>query len=71
MRANSFADVAPGEAFIYVGSSGAVGPNPQRSRRYIELSCNGNEGVFGADLFIKGTDHPFSGQEITFRALNR
>lgn len=65
--ANSFADVPPGKAFIYVGSSGAVGPNPQRSRRYIELSCNGSQGVFGVDLFIKGTNRPFSGQEITFQ----
>lgn len=64
--ANSFAEVPSGKAFIYVGSSGAVGPNPQRSRRYVELSSNGSLGVFGADLFIKETSSPFSGQEITF-----
>jgi S-adenosylmethionine hydrolase len=64
--ANSFADVPPGKPFIYIGSSGAVGPNPHRSRRYIELSCNGSEGTFGIDLFSNGTDRPYSGQEIRF-----
>lgn len=64
--ANSFADVPPGEAFVYVGSSGAIGPNSTRSRRYIEISCNGRQGIFGADLFHKGKERPCSGQEITF-----
>lgn len=63
----SFADVSPGTAFIYVGSSGAVGPNPHRTRRYIELSCNGSQGTFGADLFLNGNKLPFNGQEITFQ----
>jgi S-adenosylmethionine hydrolase len=62
----SFANVPPGTPFVYVGSSGAVGPNPHRSRRYIELSCNGNQGTFGKDLFINGHQLPFHGQEITF-----
>lgn len=64
--AHSFADVPSGKAFVYVGSSGAVGPNPHRSRRYMELSCNGSQGVFGVELFSKGTHCPYSGQEITF-----
>lgn len=62
----SFANVPPGTAFIYVGSSGAVGPNPHRTRRYIELSCNGSQGTFGKDLFINGNKLPCNGQEITF-----
>jgi S-adenosylmethionine hydrolase len=65
--ASSFAEVPNGEAFLYVGSSGTIGPNPHRSHRYIELSCNGNQGVFGADLFINKNKAPFSGQEIVFR----
>ena len=64
---NSFANVPPGTAFIYVGSSGAVGPNPHRTRRYIELSCNGSQGAFGADLFVNENKLPFNGQEITFQ----
>lgn len=63
----SFANVPPGAAFIYVGSSGAIGPNPHRSRRYIELSSNGSQGIFGKDLFINGNKLPFNGQEITFQ----
>lgn len=62
----SFDGVQPGTAFIYVGSSGAVGPNPHRTRRYIELSCNGSQGTFGKDLFINENKLPFNGQEITF-----
>lgn len=63
----SFVNVPPGTAFIYVGSSGAVGPNPHRTRRYIELSCNGIQGTFGEDLFVNGNKLPFNGQEITFQ----
>jgi hypothetical protein len=63
----SFTNVSPGSAFIYVGSSGAVGPNPHRSRRYIELSSNGSQGIFGKDLFINENKLPFNGQEITFQ----
>jgi S-adenosylmethionine hydrolase len=64
---NSFANVPPGMAFIYVGSSGAVGPNPHRKRRYIELSSNGSQGAFGKDLFLNGKKFPHNGQEITFQ----
>ena len=63
--AHSFADALPGRAFIYAGSSGAVGPNPQRSRRYIELSCNGSQEAFGVDLFTTEANRPFTGQKIT------
>lgn len=65
--ANSFSDIPPGEPFIYVGSSGAVGPNPHRTRRYMELSCNGIQGIFGADLFAKENKRPAHGQEIVFQ----
>jgi len=65
--ATSFADVPAGEPFIYIGSSGTVGPNPHRTRRYIELSCNGSQGIFGADLFISKNKRPFNGQEIRFQ----
>ncbi len=60
--ADSFADVPAGTPFAYVGSSGAVGPNPHRSRRYVELTTNGINGQFGVDLF----DNPQSGQVIEF-----
>jgi len=63
----SFANVPPGTAFIYVGSSGAVGPNPHRTRRYIELSCNGSQGTFGEDLFVNENKLPSNGQDITFQ----
>lgn len=63
----SFANVPPGTPFLYFGSSGAVGPNPHRTRRYIELSCNGSQGTFGDDLFANGNQLPFNGQEITFQ----
>lgn len=64
--ANSFSEVPSGIPFLYVGSSGAMGPNPHRSRRYIELSCNGSSGIFGADLFAKEGEKAKSGQIIEF-----
>lgn len=62
----AFSNKMPGVPFVYPGSSGTVGPNPGRTRRYIELSCNASEGVFGKDLFINENKVPFTGQEITF-----
>lgn len=67
-HAGSFADVPPGQAFIYTGSSGAVGKNPHRSKRYAEVSCNGLAGQFGVDLFSHG-ERPYSGQSITFQFI--
>lgn len=67
-HASSFADVPPGQAFLYVGSSGAVGKNPQRSKRYVEVSCNGIAGQFGVDLFSNG-ERPYTGQSITFQFI--
>lgn len=63
---DSFANIPPGEPFVYVGSSGTVGPNPRRSKRYLELSCNGIEGSFGTDLFKNGDEAPYNGQKILF-----
>lgn len=65
-NASSFAEVPPGQAFIYVGSSGAVGKNPHRSRRYVEVSSNGVTGQFGVDLFSH-VERPYTGQSITFQ----
>lgn len=64
---SSFANITPGTPFVYVGSSGSAGPNPRRSHRYMEISSNGSEGVFGADLFTKDGKHLFNGQEIIFQ----
>lgn len=64
--AESFAEVEPGQPFIYAGSSGAVGPNPHRTNRYVEVSCNGSNGQFGATLFTKEDKAPQTGQLINF-----
>ncbi len=65
VAASSFRDVAPGELFVYSGSSAVVGPNPHRSRRYLEISTNAINGVFGADHFVHQGIRSHSGQAIT------
>ena len=64
--ADTFFSVAEGEIFVYNGSSAVYGPNPYRSKRYVEVSSNGIYGKFGKDFFINKNLQPFDGQEIFF-----
>lgn len=65
--ASSFAEISAGIPLICAGSSGVVGWNPGRSRRYLEISSNGVDGTFGIHCFKKGTHLPKSGQKIILR----
>jgi S-adenosylmethionine hydrolase len=47
--AETFSQVSEEQLFIYNGSSGTLGPNPHRSKRYVELTANGIFGKFGVD----------------------
>ena len=62
--ADTFSQVPEGQLFIYNGSSGSMGPNPHRSKRYTEISTNGTFGKFGIDYFEKEGSKPCSGDEI-------
>ncbi len=64
--ADTFFQVPKDQLFIYNGSTGTIGPNPHRSKRYVELTANGIYGKFGTDFFIYNGKIPVSGQEITF-----
>lgn len=69
--ANSFAEVGEGQLFLYSGSSAALGPNPRRTHRFLEVTANGRYGLFGADFFKKGEEPPHSGQWATLTFLYR
>lgn len=62
--ADTFSQVPSGQLFLYNGSSGAIGPNPHRSKRYVELTANGVFGKFGIDFFEKNKTKPRSGDII-------
>ncbi len=64
--ADTFSEVPDNELFIYSGSSGVIGPNPHRSERYVELTCNGVFGKFGVDFFVNEEKVPQSGDMATF-----
>lgn len=64
--ADTFFQVPQDQLFIYNGSTGTIGPNPHRSKRYVELTANGVYGKFGIDFFTHAGKTPASGQEITF-----
>lgn len=64
--ADTFSQVPKDQLFIYNGSTGAFGPNPHRSERYVEVTANGIYGKFGSDFFEKNGTHPYSGQSIIF-----
>ena len=64
--ADTFSQVPDGELFIYNGSSGVVGDNPHRSKRYVEITANGIFGKFGIDYFVKEGKKPESGALISF-----
>jgi hypothetical protein len=54
------------QLFIYNGSTGSFGPNPHRSKRYVELTANGIFGKFGIDFFEHKGNKPYPGQVICF-----
>ncbi len=62
--ADTFSEVPQGELFLYNGSTGQIGPNPDRSKRYVELTANGIFGQFGIDFFEKSGTKPRSGDSI-------
>ena len=62
--ADTFSQVPKEQLFIYNGSTGAVGLNPHRSKRYVELTSNGIYGKFGVDFFDKAGIKPKSGDII-------
>ncbi len=62
--ADTFSQVLNGQLFIYNGSSGAIGPNPHRSKRYVEITSNGIYGVFGIDFFENNGIKPQPGDII-------
>ena len=64
--ADTFSQVSEGELFIYNGSSGVVGANPHRSKRYVEVTANGVFGKFGIDYFEKEGKKPESGAPVSF-----
>lgn len=59
--AETFSQVPSEQLFLYNGSTGAIGPNPHRSNRYVELTANGVFGKFGIDFFEKEGVKPKSG----------
>lgn len=64
--AETFSQVSENDIFIYNGSTATIGPNPHRSKRYVELSTNGTFGKFGIDCFTLDGKQPKSGQAIRF-----
>lgn len=62
--ADTFAQVPCGQLFLYNGSTAAIGPNPNRSERYDELSANGVFSQFGVDFFENNDIKPKSGDII-------
>src|SRR5262249_50728480 len=62
--AETFSQVPNGQLFIYNGSSGTIGPNPHRSKRYVEITSNGIFGAFGVDFFENNGIKPQSGDII-------
>jgi S-adenosylmethionine hydrolase len=64
--ADTFSQVSENQLFIYNGSTGAFGPNPHRSKRYVELTANGVFGKFGTDFFEENGRKPYPGQVILF-----
>jgi S-adenosylmethionine hydrolase len=62
--ADTFSQVPRDQLFIYSGSTGYIGPNPHRSKRYVELASNGIFGKFGIDFFEKKGIKPKSGDII-------
>jgi len=59
--AETFSQVPSEQLFIYNGSTGTFGPNPHRSKRYVELTSNGVFGKFGIDFFENEGTKPKSG----------
>lgn len=64
--AETFSQVPAEQLFVYNGSTAAIGLNPHRSKRYVELTANGIFGKFGIDFFEKEGRKPKSGELIWF-----
>lgn len=62
--AETFSQVPQEELFVYSGSSAAIGPNPHRSIRYVEVTANGVYGKFGYDFFRNEVKQPSTGDYI-------
>lgn len=62
--AETFSQVPKDHLFIYNGSTGSIGPNPHRTKRYLELTSNGVFGNFGIDFFVKEEIKPKAGDII-------
>ena len=62
--AETFSQVPVEQLFMYNGSTGSIGLNPHRSKRYVELTANGIYGKFGIDFFEKNGTKPLSGDVI-------
>lgn len=64
--AETFSQVPKDALFIYNGSTGAIGPNPHRSFRYVEVTANGVYGIFGAEFFSHQKRSLKNGDRIKF-----
>jgi hypothetical protein len=62
--ADTFSQVSKEQLFIYNGSTGPLGENPHRSKRYVELTANGIFGKFGIDFFEREGTKPKSGDTL-------